>query len=309
MNQDDGGIGYRQPPKYTQFQKGKSGNPKGRPRKIKDAATSETSEMDDILRKQLDRKLFIRDGTETKQVTVREAISVAQQKSALGGSVAAQRDLLRSARELEARDAERKVAADKKIREDQELEKSMYDHYVRTHLSQTQVYAQAKAQGIEPNPRYPHPEDIIFDHNRRRALLIGPSHDRDDVHFLRMTKQRDVHFFEYIILNRQRPKGSQFDRNLVQNKLVFMDSLLPKRMRIIGVQLGQLMQIFFDMPIKELRDYKRDHILWIKTNPAAEFDNKTKREVYKQANAIMKPLLKQRGYRSIAHLESVCANE
>lgn len=32
MADDDGGVGYGRPPRHTQFQKGQSGNPQGRPR-------------------------------------------------------------------------------------------------------------------------------------------------------------------------------------------------------------------------------------------------------------------------------------
>lgn len=35
MSFDDDRIGYKKPPKKTQFKKGKSGNPKGRPKKAK----------------------------------------------------------------------------------------------------------------------------------------------------------------------------------------------------------------------------------------------------------------------------------
>ena len=52
------------PPKNTQFQRGKSGNPRGRPRKPKDINT--------ILQQVLDRKVWLREGD--RQITIRNAL-------------------------------------------------------------------------------------------------------------------------------------------------------------------------------------------------------------------------------------------
>lgn len=56
--------GFMNPPKHTQFQKGKSGNPRGRPRKRKDINT--------ILQQVLDRKVRTRDGD--RQMPIRDAL-------------------------------------------------------------------------------------------------------------------------------------------------------------------------------------------------------------------------------------------
>ena len=46
---DDDAIGYKKPPKHTRFQKGVSGNPKGRPKKARDFGSELLREADSPL--------------------------------------------------------------------------------------------------------------------------------------------------------------------------------------------------------------------------------------------------------------------
>jgi hypothetical protein len=57
-------AGFMNPPKHTQFRKGKSGNPCGRPRKPKDLNT--------VLHQVLNRKVSIRD--EKRKIPIRDAL-------------------------------------------------------------------------------------------------------------------------------------------------------------------------------------------------------------------------------------------
>jgi hypothetical protein len=43
-------VGYRKPPKHTQFRKGQSGNPRGRPRGTRNLATDLSAELSEIVR-------------------------------------------------------------------------------------------------------------------------------------------------------------------------------------------------------------------------------------------------------------------
>jgi len=56
--------GFMNPPKHTRFKKGKSGNPRGRPRKPKDLNT--------VLQQVLNRKVRIRD--EERRMPIRDAL-------------------------------------------------------------------------------------------------------------------------------------------------------------------------------------------------------------------------------------------
>ncbi|HET7086956.1 MAG TPA: DUF5681 domain-containing protein [Rhizomicrobium sp.] len=60
-------VGYKRPPRHSQFQPGQSGNPKGRPRK-------QLLGIPDLIQKHLDMVMTITEGRQTRRVTAREAI-------------------------------------------------------------------------------------------------------------------------------------------------------------------------------------------------------------------------------------------
>ena len=83
-------AGFTNPPKHTQFQKGKSGNPRGRPRKRDDLNT--------VLERVLKRKVRIRD--EERKIPIRDALIWKLRELALQGdkqALALQRRIIEQA--------------------------------------------------------------------------------------------------------------------------------------------------------------------------------------------------------------------
>jgi hypothetical protein len=74
-------VGYRRPPKKTQFTPGQSGNPKGRPKGAKNEAT--------IWRTIFNRKVAIREGGRTRKVSLLEAMLLKYTERALNGEAKA----------------------------------------------------------------------------------------------------------------------------------------------------------------------------------------------------------------------------
>ncbi len=70
-------VGYGKPPKATQFKKGRSGNPKGRPKGAKGVNAS--------LKRELEAKITVREGSREVRISKAEAIAKRVTASALKG--------------------------------------------------------------------------------------------------------------------------------------------------------------------------------------------------------------------------------
>ncbi len=79
-------VGYGKPPKHSQFKKGRSGNPKGRPQGAKGVRAS--------IMRELERKVTIREGGQEVTISKAEAVAKRITNKALGGDMGASKMLL-----------------------------------------------------------------------------------------------------------------------------------------------------------------------------------------------------------------------
>ena len=83
-------MSYKNPPKDTQFKKGQSGNPKGRPPKRK----KRTPTLADDLRQELEEQVTINKNGEVVCVTKQRALLTAVATAAINGRIGQQRLIL-----------------------------------------------------------------------------------------------------------------------------------------------------------------------------------------------------------------------
>ncbi len=81
MTSNDYNIGYKKPPKQTQFQAGQSGNPKGRPKGLKNLSTD--------LQEELEQKILITEAHQSYEVTKQRAMVKSLIAKALKGDTRA----------------------------------------------------------------------------------------------------------------------------------------------------------------------------------------------------------------------------
>ena len=96
MADDDYEVGYGKPPKDTQFQKGRSGNPKGRPKGSKNIFA--------LMRKILNAKVIAKGPGGSRSMTMQEAAIQQLVNKAANGDLKAIKDVIVLSKEIQAQE-------------------------------------------------------------------------------------------------------------------------------------------------------------------------------------------------------------
>ena len=295
---DDDAPGYKKPPRWSRFRKGKSGNPAGRPRRKDqpDTPVPSSTPSDDILRRELERKHKLKEGGKSIELSMLEVVTKAQLAAAAKGNPMAQRDVLKRAAELEADDALRTAEARREARE-------TFNLIVDWRKRLIADWETAAGESREPADPWPHPDDIIINRSQVEWTIRGPAHEDDLPLYRYFQAERDWHFSSMILgARRVRTNAEQRVAHALHSFWIAYDRMLPKRWQIATDQLDDLITLIFVFPIEDLEALvKRYDTLRQRLRP--EPKPRDRREVYRTANCLMKPILKPMGYRSLAEFE------
>ncbi|HEY4135521.1 MAG TPA: DUF5681 domain-containing protein [Alphaproteobacteria bacterium] len=154
-------VGYGKPPQTTQFAKGRSGNPRGRPKKPKVAPIRLSDAPSDMfLQTEIYRPVTVRENGKTFQLPLMQALLRGMSMAGLKGSRLSQQYLLELAAAAEERHFQSKVERYKRLAAiKHQGEKQMAEH---------------KRRGLPPPQLLPHPDDIVLKPEAGEAYVNGP---------------------------------------------------------------------------------------------------------------------------------------
>jgi hypothetical protein len=223
-------VGHKHPPRATQFKKGQSGNPKGRPKKATDTSSLGETSITDIVLKEGARKVTIREGDETREIPAIEAVSRAQYLLAIkGGSAYAQKHII-----------ERHDRAERERKRERDADIEFWSGYKE---KMGPLIAEAEKSGEPPPDIFPHPDDVVIDY-LRGVRIVGPLDQEGAESMDALVKLRDAHIMQHALDVRMSddPDGpDQPGTALLIADLI--ERSLPPRLRLPdGVWLMRLMR-------------------------------------------------------------------
>lgn len=209
--QDEYEVGYGKPPAAHRFQKGQSGNPKGRTKGSRNKVPAGqglefgTQPANRMLLEEAYRTISVREGEKTTALPVIKAVFRSLGVSAMKGNRLAQSTMAELVRGIEEEDRKLRVdhyatAAEYKYGWEQEIE-------------------HAQKHGLpEPTP-LPHPGDVIINARTAEVLYAGPMTPEEKVRWDRMLAFRDEQQEFVTFAARQLRETNEDDSELGKRRL------------------------------------------------------------------------------------------
>jgi hypothetical protein len=175
-------IGYGKPPKPTQFVKGQSGNPHGRPRKPKVPKHSpqkfRDGQITNLLEAEAFRSLQLNENGRPIEMSAVQAILRSLMADGIKGNRLAKRHVFELLRREEDVARERRSDA--------------YNYYAKLKSERTAELARYRNENKTPPRQLPHPDDILLDETTLEVHILGPTSADEAIPFERGALVRDL---------------------------------------------------------------------------------------------------------------------
>lgn len=171
-------VGYSKPPAEHRFQKGQSGNPRGRPKGVPAQRPLNDSGLFNIILNEAYRSIKIAENGETISLTMAEAIVRSVAVNGVKGHLGSQKTFLQLLGGVE--------------RERRELHNQWLQAAIEYKVTWTERIEDAKRRGVPPPEPLPHPDHIEIDMNTGEVNVNGPMTPEEKALFDALKTQIEV---------------------------------------------------------------------------------------------------------------------
>ncbi len=173
-------VGYGKPPQHTQFQPGRSGNPRGRPRRERRASHPMFHHDPAIktIREEARRKVKIRVNGRVKTVSVEQAIVRRLTSQAMSGDRWALKTWIQRHSQAEREN----------LKSQKEIGKTVDEYRRKYHADRDKMSAHF---AYDPDFSLPHPDDFYFDADRGTWEMLQPETPKEKKALEKALKYRD----------------------------------------------------------------------------------------------------------------------
>jgi hypothetical protein len=200
---DDGKVGYKKPPKHSQFKKGQSGNPRGRPRRRKHVEWEPYERMKALVLQEAYRLVEIQEGGKKVFLPLIQVMIRKMGLSAAQGNSRAMRDYMDLLSLIE-----QELSA-----EHRDYRKKLFDYKMDVG---EEYERRRKSNPSEPAP-VPHPDDIIVNPVTGSITLCGPSSKEEEIWWNRI-EDTEAQIAELQALLAENPTSEYIKKDIAQER-------------------------------------------------------------------------------------------
>ncbi|MGU9962654.1 MAG: DUF5681 domain-containing protein [Candidatus Halichondribacter symbioticus] len=181
-------TGYKKPPKTSQFKKGTSGNPSGRPKGALNKLPKHELRLQDLLVNEAYRDVTIKEGSNQIKLPVMQAVLRSIMLNAAQGKVPAQRLLLDNLTRIEDKQNKDKL--------------EFFGEMVAYKFKAKKMIADAKEKGVTLEHEFiPHPDHIVLDSKTGDVKFTGPFDENnkdfwDKMWMHKKNREIDIKYFK-----------------------------------------------------------------------------------------------------------------